>query len=243
MNNPVWITLRSQFGNRAAVAIAGAVCFTIGAGGWAAAERGGNTTKESGPSTTSQAVNSVVSTIGSTVVVSTIGSTVVDSTVVDSTVVDSTTPDTTGVSTSSSSPDSTVATTVANTTVDDSTSRSVPGNTIEDDDDSTSSSAPSSTVDASTSSVPANTASSSSVPTTPLPAPFTKSYTSAGGSITVTWSGAGFSLDAVSPAPGFQAEIDDQDWDRVRVEFDNGDSDWRIEIGFDDGAIREQVTH
>ena len=223
MNNPVWITLRSQFGNRAAVAIAGAVCFTIGAGGWAAAERGGNTTEESRPSTTSQAVSSAVSTI-------------------DSTVVDSTTPDTTGVSTSSSNPDSTVAATVANTTVEDSTSRSVPGNTIEDDD-STSSSAPSSTVDASTSSVPANTASSSSVPTTPLPAPFTKTYTSAGGSITVTWSGTAFSLDAVSPAPGFQAEIDDQDWDRIRVEFDNDDSDWRIEILFEDGAIREQITH
>lgn len=164
MNNPVWITLRSQFGNRAAVAIAGAVCFTIGAGGWAAAERGGNTTKESGPSTTSQAVNSIVSAVVSTIA-------------------------------------------------------------------------------ASTSSVPANTASSSSVPTNPLPAPFTKSYTSAGGSITVTWSGTAFSLDAVSPAPGFQAEIDDQDWDRIRVEFDNGDSDWRIEIRLNDGAIREQITH
>ena len=233
MNNPVWITLRSQFGNRAAVAIAGAVCFTIGAGGWAAAERGGNTTEESRPSTTSQAVSSAVSTIGSTIV---------DSTIVDSTIVDSTSPDTTGVSTSSSNPDSTVAATVANTTVEDSTSRSVPGNTIEDDD-STSSSAPSSTVDASTSSVPANTASSSSVPTTPLPAPFTKTYTSAGGSITVTWSGTAFSLDAVSPAPGFQAEIDDQDWDRIRVEFDNDDSDWRIEIRFEDGAIREQITN
>ena len=238
MNNPVWITLRSQFGNRAAVAIAGAVCFTIGAGGWAAAERGGNTTKESGPSTTSQAVNAVVSTIGSTVV----DSTIVDSTIVDSNIVDSTSPDTTGVSTSSSNPDSTVAATVANTTVEDSTSSSVPGNTIEDDD-STSSSAPSSTVDASTSSVPANTASSSSVPTTPLPAPFTKTYTSAGGSITVTWRGTAFSLDAVSPAPGFQAEIHDQDWDRIRVEFDNDASAWRIEIRFEDGAIREQITH
>jgi hypothetical protein len=47
----------------------------------------------------------------------------------------------------------------------------------------------------------------------------------------------------VSPAPGYVAEIKDQASDRVRVEFDNGDSRWRIEIEVDDGQIRERITN
>jgi hypothetical protein len=239
MNNPIRTRLRSQFGNRAAVAFTGVACFTIGAGGWVAAERGSDTTNESEPSTTSQTQHKTLDSV-------------VSSSVVSSSVVSSTTPDTTTASPSSSVPSTvadtvvdTVATTVAGTIADSSTSSSSPTNTINDDNDSsTSSSVPSSTIqDSTSSSVPGDTASSSSVPTTPLPGPFTRKYESAGGSITVTWNGTALSLDAVSPAPGFQAEIDDQAWDRVRVEFENDDSDWRIEIRFNDGAIREEIKN
>lgn len=82
----------------------------------------------------------------------------------------------------------------------------------------------------------------SSVPTNPLPGQFTKTYDSAGGSITVTWSGTAFSLDAVNAAAGHDVEIEDQRWDRIRVEF-RGDTDSRIEVRLsdDDNTIRVRI--
>src|SRR6056297_3472085 len=71
-----------------------------------------------------------------------------------------------------------------------------------------------------------------------LPAPFTTSYSSAGGSIDVTWSGTAFTLNSVSPAAGFRAEIEDQSWDRVRVDFESDDHDARIEVRINDGRLR-----
>lgn len=74
------------------------------------------------------------------------------------------------------------------------------------------------------------------------PAQFTKTYDSAGGSITVTWSGTAFSLDAVNAAAGHDVEIKDQRWDRIRVEF-RGDTDSRIEVRLsdDDNTIRVRI--
>jgi hypothetical protein len=72
------------------------------------------------------------------------------------------------------------------------------------------------------------------------PDPFTRTYSSAGGSITVSWNGTALSLDAVTPAPGYSAEVEDQRADRVRVRFE-GDDDSRIEIRVEDGEVREQI--
>jgi hypothetical protein len=76
-------------------------------------------------------------------------------------------------------------------------------------------------------------------------AAFTQSYSSAGGAITVTWNGSAFSLDAVSPAPGFVAEIDDGGGDRVRVEFEaEGDGSGhspRIEVRVNDGRLEVRI--
>ncbi len=93
------------------------------------------------------------------------------------------------------------------------------------------------------SSTPSSSTPSSSVPNNPLPAPFTKTYTSAGGSITVTWNGSSFSLDSINAAAGFDVEIKDQRWDRIRVEFDNGDDDSRIEVRIsdDDNSVRVRI--
>ena len=122
-------------------------------------------------------------------------------------------------------------------------SSTVPNTTIDDNDDADDVTDADDGADVSTtSSSPENTAASSST-SVPARAAFTKTYQSAGGSITVTWNGSVLSLDAVSPSAGFEAEIDDQASDRVRVEFDNGDADWRIEVRFDDGAIRERTTN
>jgi hypothetical protein len=111
---------------------------------------------------------------------------------------------------------------VSTTIDDDNTSTSV-ANTIDDDEDTSTSS--------STTDVPA------------APAPFTQSYSSAGGSITVTWNGSSLSLDAIDPAPGFAAEIEDAVGTRVRVDFErlDGGDDARIEVRIEDGRFEVRV--
>jgi hypothetical protein len=112
------------------------------------------------------------------------------------------------------------------TTVDDG-----PRTTVDDGPRTTVDDGPSTTVDDG----PSTTIASS------LPAPFTTSYSSAGGSINVTWNGAAFTLDSVSPATGFHAEIEDQAWDRVRVDFEGDDVDARIEVRINDGQLRVRI--
>ncbi len=77
-------------------------------------------------------------------------------------------------------------------------------------------------------------------PLAALPDPFTKSYESAGGSITVTWTGTAFVLDSVSASAGFSAEIEDQRWDRIRVRF-HGQADTRIEVRISDDNNQVRV--
>jgi len=116
------------------------------------------------------------------------------------------------------------------TTVDD-----TPTTTIDDTPTTTIDDRPTTTVDDTPTTVddtPTTTIASS------LPAPFTTSYSSAGGSIDVTWSGTAFTLNSVSPAAGFRAEIEDQSWDRVRVDFESDDHDARIEVRINDGRLR-----
>ena len=77
----------------------------------------------------------------------------------------------------------------------------------------------------------------------PLPDPFTETYASAGGSITVTWNGSKFAIDSIDAAAGYTAEIKDQRWDRVRVEFESGSNDSRIEVRIsdDDNSVRVDI--
>lgn len=75
-----------------------------------------------------------------------------------------------------------------------------------------------------------------------LPAPFTRTFESKGGSIEVTWTGTSFVLNSVRPTHGFTAEIEQQRWDRIRVDFDGDRDDSRIEVRLSDdvpgGEIR-----
>lgn len=75
-----------------------------------------------------------------------------------------------------------------------------------------------------------------------LPAPFTQTYHSAGGSITVSWDGAMFSVDAIDAADGFTAEIKDLSSLRVRVEFKGHGEDSRIEVRISDDDNSVRVT-
>ena len=158
---------------------------------------------------------------------------------IDDTIVDTTTDSTV---------DSTVAATDVTpasvdpsipTTADEDTSSSIPGNddntsnsiddatstTIDDDDDDTSTSIP-----------------------VVLPGPFAETYQSSGGSISVSWSGSAFSIDSISPASEFAAEIEENSWDRVRVDFEfaegnsgEGHNDSRIEVRLHEGSIRVSI--
>ncbi|MEQ1699416.1 MAG: hypothetical protein ABMA25_04860 [Ilumatobacteraceae bacterium] len=214
MSKSHWSNTRQRLGNRAGIVIAGTIGFAIG-GVTLAGALGADDT----PVTTPTEVS-----------VSAPDSSVVDSTIVDSTIVDTSIVDT-------SLADSTI---VDSTVVDD----SLPDSSLPDSSDPDSST-PGSLPDSSVpdSSNPSSSTPDSSVPSNPLPAPFTKTYDSAGGSITVTWSGTAFTLDSVNAAAGFDVEIKDQRWDRIRVEFDNGDDDSRIEVRIsdDDTSVRVRI--
>ncbi|MDO8389073.1 MAG: hypothetical protein Q7V57_01180 [Actinomycetota bacterium] len=124
---------------------------------------------------------------------------------------------------------------------DDSTAISTDGSTAISTDGSTENSTDDSTENSTDDSVDSDDDSSSN-PSAPLPAPFTKVYLSAGGSIAVTWTGTAFVLDTVIAANGYVAEIKDQSWDRIRVDFE-GVLDSRIEVRIsdDDNSVRVRI--
>lgn len=87
--------------------------------------------------------------------------------------------------------------------------------------------------------------STTSVPAAPpapsVDAPFTRTYDSLGGSITVRWDGSVLDLVSVSPLEGFVSEIEDESATRVRVRF-RGDDDSRIEVRVDGGKVTSTIS-
>jgi hypothetical protein len=49
-------------------------------------------------------------------------------------------------------------------------------------------------------------------------------------------------LQAATPLPGFEVEVDDPGPERVRVEFESEDTDVRVEAKWDDGSLEVDVT-
>jgi len=91
-----------------------------------------------------------------------------------------------------------------------------------------------------------DSAATSSTPDTTAPeptlAPFTTTYQSVGGSITVNWNGSTLTLQAVSPASGFVGEVEESSATRVRVRFEGADADSRIEVRVDGGVERVVIS-
>lgn len=78
---------------------------------------------------------------------------------------------------------------------------------------------------------PSTTSSTSTTSAPPTTAGWSvRTVTSVGGTVIVRHRTGEVELVAATPLPGFVMEIDDSGPDRVRVEFDNGDVDVRVEI-------------
>lgn len=75
-----------------------------------------------------------------------------------------------------------------------------------------------------------------------LPDPFTETYTSAGGTVTVTWDGSAFTLDDYQAADGYTAEVKDQRADRIRVDFKGpGNHRTEVRISDDTNTVRVRI--
>lgn len=63
-----------------------------------------------------------------------------------------------------------------------------------------------------------------------------------GGSVVVRYRPGEVRLQAATPAPGYEVEIDDAGPPRVRVEFEGADSEVRVEIRWEDGGLDIEVS-
>jgi hypothetical protein len=80
-------------------------------------------------------------------------------------------------------------------------------------------------------------------PTAAPATPQTPTYSSAGGSITVSFDGSStVSLASSSPAPGFTTEVHDNGPTRVEVRFSDGQVEWRIRADMVNGALAPEIT-
>ncbi len=121
--------------------------------------------------------------------------------------------------------------------------------TVKPDDDATTPTTPT-TPEATTPTTPED--STPPAPTTPTvpddstpppAAPTPQTFSSAGGSISVTFADGALTLNRVSPADGFTSQVHDDDADRVEVRFfDAQGKEWRIRVEVEGGALTQEIT-
>jgi len=68
-----------------------------------------------------------------------------------------------------------------------------------------------------------------------------KTVSSAGGTVTVTYSNGNVFLTGATPALGFSMEIEDAGPDKVRVDFDSGDDEISVRIEWKDGRLDIEI--
>lgn len=68
-----------------------------------------------------------------------------------------------------------------------------------------------------------------------------RTVNSPGGTVVVRHRSGVVELQGATPAPGFGVEIDDDGPDRVRVEFEGEDDDYRVEARWRDGTLVVEV--
>jgi hypothetical protein len=73
-------------------------------------------------------------------------------------------------------------------------------------------------------------------------ATLTRTYTSAGGSVTVTLTNGSVALVSSSPASGYVQSVHDDGPTRVEVRFTDPNGEWRIRVDVVDGSLVPQIT-
>lgn len=126
-----------------------------------------------------------------------------------------------------------VAPSTSSTIEEATTSTSSPTTTTPGDDTSSSSSSSSSTS--------TSTSSPSSISTS-TEAWSVRTIATDGGTVVVRHRPNEVELQAATPLPGFQMEIDDTGPQRVRVEFESDDLDIRVDVEWSDGSLDVDVT-
>ena len=154
----------------------------------------------------------------------------------------SSTPVATDAPTTSATDTSMVGTTLDTTL--DTTPGTIVDTTAPEQGGGTASSTPGGTAAPTTSAVSSTTeATSPGNPTTTVTLPLGEhTWTSDGGSITVVNDNGVLTLVSSDPAAGFQEVRSDASSDRIRVEFSDGSTTWRIEIRTDGGKARAEIT-
>jgi hypothetical protein len=79
------------------------------------------------------------------------------------------------------------------------------------------------------------------VPVPPIAAPEVRTYSAAGGSVTVALHGGTLSLSLASPNAGYAAEVHESRSDRIEVRFDSGDRESRIEVRVEGGRLVPRI--
>jgi hypothetical protein len=75
----------------------------------------------------------------------------------------------------------------------------------------------------------------------PIAAPEIRTFSAAGGTVTVALRGGNLSLSLATPNAGYAAEVHDSRSDRVEVRFDSGDHESRIEVRVEGGRLVPRV--
>lgn len=106
---------------------------------------------------------------------------------------------------------------------------------------STSSLSPSSSTTLSTSTSAASVTTSSTVQANDAEWSF-RTINTSGGNVVIRYRPNEVELEAATPAPGFNVEVDDAGPQRVRVEFEGDTADVRVEARWEDGALDVAVN-
>jgi len=69
-----------------------------------------------------------------------------------------------------------------------------------------------------------------------------RTITTEGGTVVIRYRPSEVELQAATPTPGFEMEIDDYGPPRVRVEFEDDDTDIRVEARWENGTLEVEVT-
>ena len=104
-----------------------------------------------------------------------------------------------------------------------------------------------STVEASTSTALSSSTTDVSVPSSSIPQTSDAEWSlrtvnTSGGRVVIRYRPEQVELQAATPAPGFEVELDDTGPQRVRVEFESEDRDIRVEARWANGSLDVEVS-